>query len=70
MHKPKPKAGRWRERWQAALGAAAEGAARCLRLGPGLAGPVLVAYGLWLAWAPLGFIGLGVFFLLADRRIP
>ncbi|MFJ1664813.1 hypothetical protein ACIOK4_00200 [Streptomyces bottropensis] len=70
MSKPKPKRGRWRERWKHAAGAAAETVARCLRVGPGLTGPFLVSYGLWLAWAPLGFIAAGAFLLLADRRIP
>ncbi len=69
MHKPKPSRGRWRERWQSAVGAAAETAARCLRVGPGLAAPLLISYGSWLAWEPLGFIVLGAFLLLADRRI-
>lgn len=70
MHKPTRKPGRWRERWRSTVGAAAETAARCLRVGPGLLGPLLVSYGLWLAWVPLGFIAFGAFLLLADRRIP
>jgi hypothetical protein len=36
---------------------------------PGLAGAGLVCYGLWLAWAPLGFIAAGGFLLLLDRRV-
>ncbi len=59
-----------RGRGRAAAGRAAEIAGVCLRVGPGLCGAVLVAYGLWLAWAPLGFVVLGVFLLLADRRLP
>ncbi|MFU0241672.1 hypothetical protein ACKI1J_38780 [Streptomyces scabiei] len=70
MHKPKREPGRWRERWRSAVGAAAELLARCLRIGPGLAGPFLVSYGLWLAWVPLGFIAFGAFLILIDRRIP
>ena len=70
MHKPKREPGRWRGRWRSAVGAAAELLARCLRLGPGLAGALAVSYGLWLAWVPLGFIALGAFLLVADRRIP
>lgn len=37
---------------------------------PGVAGSLLVCYGLWLAWAPLGFVAAGAFLLLLDRRIP
>lgn len=59
-----------RERWLAAAGRTAEAAGFCLRAAPGVLGPLLVAYGLWLAWAPLGVTALGVFLLLADRRMP
>ncbi len=59
-----------RKRGRAAAGRAAEAAGFCLRAGPGVLGPFLVAYGLWLAWAPLGFVALGAFLLLADRRMP
>jgi len=41
-----------------------------VRGGPGIAGALLVAFGLWLAWAPLGFVAAGVFLLLVDRRVP
>ena len=61
---------RWRQRRQNAVGGAAAAAGFCVRVGPGVAGPLLVAYGLWLAWAPLGFIAGGGFLLLADRRMP
>lgn len=61
---------RTRVRWVSAAGTAAAGAGHGLRLFPGLAGPLLVAYGLWLAWAPLGFVALGGFLLWADRRMP
>ncbi|MER6834256.1 hypothetical protein ABT320_09690 [Streptomyces cellulosae] len=57
-------------RWQAAVGRAAGAAGHAARVGPGLAGALLVAYGLWLAWAPLGFVAGGTFLLLADRRMP
>ncbi|MGW3346786.1 hypothetical protein ACWDA3_26035 [Nonomuraea rubra] len=40
------------------------------RWGPGVAGPVLIAYGLWLAWEPLGLIAAGAFLVLLDRRTP
>ena len=59
-----------RGRGRAVAGRAAEVAGFCLRAGPGVFGPLLVAYGLWLAWAPLGFVSLGAFLLLADRRMP
>lgn len=59
-----------RKRGQAVAGRAAEAAGVCLRAAPAVLGPLLVAYGLWLAWAPLGFAGLGAFLLLADRRMP
>lgn len=59
-----------RARWLATAGAAAAGAGAGLRVLPGVGGPLLVSYGLWLAWAPLGFIALGGFLLWADRRMP
>lgn len=59
-----------KSRWQTAVGRAAEAAGHAARVGPGLAGALCVAYGLWLAWAPLGFVALGAFLLLADRRMP
>lgn len=72
----KPLRERWRaarstlrRKWLSGAGTAAAGAGYSLRLLPGVAGPVLVAYGLWLAWAPLGFIALGGFLLWADRRM-
>lgn len=37
---------------------------------PGVAGPLLICYGLWQAWTPLGFIVAGGFLLLVDRRVP
>lgn len=37
---------------------------------PGALGVLLVAYGMGLAWRPLGFIALGAAFLLIDRRVP
>jgi hypothetical protein len=35
---------------------------------PGLAGAGAICYGLWLAWPPLGFVAIGTFLLLVDRR--
>ncbi|MGW4102297.1 hypothetical protein [Streptomyces sp. NPDC004976] len=57
-------------RWRAAIGRAAGAVGHAARVGPGLVGPLLVAYGLWLAWVPLGFVALGAFLLMADRRLP
>lgn len=59
-----------RERWLAVVGAAAAGAGHGVRTLPGVAGPLLIAYGLWLAWSPLGYVALGGFLLWADRRMP
>lgn len=59
-----------RKRWRAAAGRAAGAAGLCLRAAPGVLGAFLVAYGLWLVWVPLGFVALGAFLLLADRRMP
>ena len=59
-----------RGRSSSAAGAAAAAAGFSLRALPGVAGPLLVAYGSWLAWAPLGYLVLGGFLLWADRRMP
>lgn len=40
-----------------------------MRTLPGVAGALLVSYGLYLAWLPLGFIAAGAFLLLIDRRV-
>jgi hypothetical protein len=40
------------------------------RTAAGAAGALLVSYGMWLAWAPLGFACAGGFLLLLDRRAP
>lgn len=61
---------RWRTALRGAVGRAAAGVGYTARVGPGLAGAGFVSYGLWLAWAPLGFIALGGFLLWADRRVP
>lgn len=65
---------RLRPRWEAVLGQAADLAGVVVRqVGrglPGMAGPLLICYGLALAWRPLGFIAGGIFLLLLDRRIP
>lgn len=58
-----------RKRGRAVAGRAAEAAGLCLRAVPGVLGPLLVAYGLWLAWPPLGFAAAGAALLLADRRL-
>lgn len=67
MSKPKPPA--QQGRLKTAVGAAAQAAGFSIRHLPGVLGPVLVAYGLGTAWAPLGWIALGGFLLAADRRI-
>lgn len=51
-------------------GSVADRTGRLLRSIPGVAGALLVSYGLYLAWLPLGFIAAGVFLLLIDRRVP
>ncbi|MEU3972350.1 hypothetical protein [Streptomyces bacillaris] len=53
-----------------ALGAAAHTTGATARVVPGIGGAVLVSYGMWLAWAPLGVTAAGVFLLLLDRRMP
>lgn len=62
---------RWRER--VAL-AAVDVAGRVLRHTgrslPGVAGPVLVAVGLGLAWLPLGVVAAGAILWAIDWRIP
>lgn len=57
-------------RLSSVVGVLAQAAGFGVRHLPGLLGPLLVAYGLGMAWAPLGWIALGGFLLLADRRIP
>lgn len=37
---------------------------------PGVAGPLLVAVGLGLAWLPLGVVAAGLILWLVDLRIP
>jgi uncharacterized membrane protein HdeD (DUF308 family) len=39
------------------------------RLVPAVVGPLFIAYGLGLAWRPLGFMAIGMFLLWADRNI-
>lgn len=64
---------RLRPQWDAVAGYAAEAAGHVVgKLGrslPGIAGPLLIAYGLYEVYRPLGFITLGVFLLLLDRRV-
>lgn len=59
-----------RRTWTAALVTAAEVAGHTVRSVPAAGGVLLTCYGLWLAWAPLGFIGGGGFLLLLDRKVP
>jgi hypothetical protein len=51
-------------------GYAAERSGRLMRTAPGGVGALLVSYGLYRAWLPLGFIAAGAFLLLIDRRVP
>lgn len=75
-HLAKPARRRRRVRWSALAAPVAAGVGHTLRLGrvvvthaPGVAGPLLVSLGAWLAWAPAGFAVLGGFLLLLDRRL-
>lgn len=61
---------RLRSTWAGLVGEAAEFAGHAARSVPGIGGALLVAYGFGLAWRPLGFIALGAFLLLLDRRVP
>lgn len=67
-------AARLRPRWDALTVKVAEAAGVGLRqLGrtfPGVAGPLLVCYGLYDLFHPLGFIAAGGFLLVLDRRVP
>lgn len=55
--------------WPAALTRAAVIAGLTVRNVPEAAGALLIAYGLGLAWRPLGFIALGGFLLLSGRKL-
>lgn len=63
-----------RARWTRLRGVLVEAAGRMVGVAarglPGAAGPVLVCYGLWQAWPPLGWIAGGAFLLWLDRRMP
>jgi hypothetical protein len=61
---------RARKMIQLASGYVAERSGRLLRTTPGVLGALLVSYGLYRAWLPLGFIASGGFLLLVDRRVP
>lgn len=65
---------RLRPRWDATVAGAAELIGTALRqVGrglPGVAGPLLVCYGIFLMYRPLAFIAAGAFLLLLDRRVP
>ncbi len=64
---------RWRPRWDAiAAGAAGLSGAALRQVGrsvPGVVGPLLVAAGLWMAWAPLGVMFAGGVLWALDRRV-
>ncbi|GGN40507.1 hypothetical protein FHR83_007023 [Actinoplanes campanulatus] len=66
-------AARLRPRWDLATGRIATLAGALVgKIGrglPGIGGPLLVAFGLWLAWAPLGFIFAGLALWALDRRV-
>lgn len=65
---------RLRPRWESAVGVLADLAGTAVRqVGrglPGVAGPLLVAYGFHEIYSPLGWIVAGGFLLLLDRRVP
>ena len=67
-------AARLRPRWDTAAAYAAELAGKAIgRVGrglPGVAGPLLICYGLAGIYRPLGFIAAGLFLVLLDRRVP
>lgn len=44
-------------------------AGRTMRTVPGVGGALLVCYGLYDAYRPLGFLAAGAFLLLLDRRV-
>jgi hypothetical protein len=56
--------------WAATVGAAADWSGQIMRTVPGAGGALLVSYGLWEAWHPLGFVTAGAFLLVLDRRVP
>ncbi len=70
---------RLRPGWNTLVGAAAEAAGRAIGRAartvaslaphiPGVAGPLLICYGLGEVYGPLRWISLGVFLLWLDRR--
>lgn len=67
-------AARLRPRWTVTAGKVAELAgAATSRIGrgvPGVAGPLLICYGLGQMYQPLLFLAAGGFLLLLDRRVP
>lgn len=66
-------AARWRPRWDAVAARLAGWSGTAVRqLGrglPGVAGPLLVSAGMWMAWRPLGVIFAGAALWLLDRRV-
>lgn len=65
-------AARMRRTWASAVGSAAAATGRAVgvvgRTVPGVAGPLLIAYGAYEVYEPLGFIVIGGFLLVLDRR--
>jgi hypothetical protein len=59
-----------RKKVEQVSGYVADRSGRFLRTTPGVLGALLVSYGLYRAWLPLGFIAAGGFLLLVDRRVP
>lgn len=62
-----------RPRWDAVMGWVAAAAGTAVRLVgrslPGVAGPLLVAGGLWMVYRPLGVIFAGAVLWALDRRV-
>ncbi len=66
-------AAQMRPRWDAAVGWLAGATGTALRLAgrslPGVAGPLIVAAGLWMVYRPLGVIFAGAVVWALDRRV-
>lgn len=64
----------WRTQRKQVAGKLAEWSGAALRrVGvsvPGVAGPLLVSAGLWMAWHPLGVVFAGGVLWALDRRVP
>jgi hypothetical protein len=66
-------AARWRPRWNVAVerfagwsGSAVRAVGRGI---PGTVGPLVVSFGLWMAWPPLGVVFAGAVLWVLDRRV-